>query len=432
MADNIKRGFQSIDGSMYVDDVPLADIAKIYGTPCYVYSAVSIREQYNALEEAVKIAFSGKKKPLLCYACKANSNIAILRILKNMGSGLEIVSQGELARGLKAGFDGDRIISTSFGKSFDEIRACLEADIMQFNVEVADELDMINNIAAKMGKKAKVAFRFNPDVAGGGHSKISTGRKEDKFGNSAEKIFELYKRAGAELEHVEPVGLSIHIGSQITQLDVFRRGFTELAGMVKALRAGGFEVSKLDVGGGFAIAYEDNQELLDLDGYAGVLKEIIAPLDVEVQMEPGRYMTGNAGVLLASVQYVKETGARSFMVLNAGMNDLVRPAMYGAYHGIKPVECKMADVQSSVVYDVVGPVCESGDSFAKGRECSGVASGDVVALMSAGAYGYSMASNYNSRTLPAEILVDGDKVAVINKPQEIEELMDREAIPPWL
>jgi len=426
---NTKIGIHNRDGAMFIDNVALGDVAQKYGTPCYVYSASVIRAQYRALEEALRRALPENNKPLLCYACKANSNIAILNILKSLGCGLEIVSEGELARGIKAGFKGNVVISTSFGKSADEIKACLEADILQFNIEAADELEMINTIAGQMGKTARVAFRLNPNIAGGGHSKISTGRKEDKFGNTAEDILALYKRAAQELEHVTPVGLSIHIGSQVLQADTFKPGFEKLAEMTTTLRAQGFEVTHLDIGGGFPIVY-DNEQLLDLDDYAGWVRDIIAPLDVQIQMEPGRYLVGNAGVLLSKVQYMKTTPSREFMVLDAGMSDLVRPTMYGAYHNIKPVRTKEnADIRT---YDVVGPVCESGDIFAKGRECESVEAGDIVALMSAGAYGFSMASNYNSRALPAEILVDGDNVAVISKPQSIEDLMARESIPDWL
>ena len=426
---NSKTGFHNHKGVMYVDDVSLSDIAREYGTPSYVYSASVIREQYNVLEGALACALPKKKKHLLCYACKANSNIAILKLLRNLGCGLEIVSEGELVRGLKAGFKGNKIISTSFGKSSDEIRACLEADILQFNVEAEAELEMINAIAGQMGKIARVAFRLNPDIVGGGHSKISTGRKEDKFGNTAAKILVLYKRAVEEMEHVTPVGISMHIGSQISQADTFRPGFEQIAEVTEDLRAQGFEITHLDIGGGFPIVY-DNEDILDLDEYAGWVKDFIVPLDVHIQMEPGRYMVGNAGILLSQVRYIKTTPSGKFMVLDAGMNDLVRPAMYGAYHEIRPIQNSGRTTTSN--YDVVGPVCESGDLFAKGRECQDVEAGDLVALMSAGAYGFSMASNYNSRPLPTEILVDGDNVAVINKPQNIKDIMVRESIPSWL
>ena len=425
---NSDTGFHNHEGVMYVDNIALSDIAREYGTPCYVYSASVIRAQYRALEDSIEIALPKKARPLLCYACKANSNIAVLKLLRNLGSGLEIVSEGELARARMAGFNGDKIISTSFGKSASEIRACLEADILQFNIEADDELETINRIAGQMGQKARVAFRLNPDIEGGGHSKIATGRKEDKFGYRESKVLELYKRAAEEFEYVEPVGLSMHIGSQISQAETFRPGFEKLAKVTKTLRASGFEVTKLDIGGGFPIVYKD-EDLLDLDEYAGWVKDFIAPLDVQIQMEPGRYMVGNAGVLLSSVEYIKTTPSRSFMVINAGMNDLVRPAMYDAYHEVRPV---LGGHGKACSYDIVGPICESADTFGKGRECQSVESGDVVAVMSAGAYGFTMASNYNSRPLPPEILVDGDNVAVISKPQSIDELMARESIPAWL
>lgn len=420
------NGFYMREGVMHADSFPLTDIAKDHSTPCYVYSANVIRAQYKALEDVMKRALPVAQQPLLCYACKANSNIAILNILKELGSGLEIVSEGELARGLKAGFRGQQIISTSFGKSANEIRACLSADILQFNIESPDELENINAQAGAMNKNASVLFRLNPNISGGGHSKISTGRKEDKFGNSAQDIISLYQRAEG-LEHITPVGLSMHIGSQVSQADTFKPGFEKLAEMVGILRENGHSVTHLDIGGGFPIIYND-EALLDLDEYANWVRDIITPLGTQIQMEPGRYMVGNAGILLSHVQYIKQTPARNFIVLDAGMNDLIRPSLYDAYHDIVPIIDNNAPKQA---YDIVGPICESSDYFGKNREVPTVTAGDIMAIMSAGAYGFSMASNYNSRPLPPEVLVDGDKIALIGRGQHIEELMARETIPHW-
>ncbi len=422
-----QHGFYEHNGVLHADGVSLLDIADQYGTPAYVYSASVIRAQYNALKAAMEKALPADRQPLLCYACKANSNIAILKVLKELGSGLEIVSEGELARGLKAGFQGNQIISTSFGKNETEIKACLDAGILQFNIESPDELDNINHYAQTMGKVADVVFRLNPNITGGGHNKISTGRKEDKFGNTAQDIVALYARAET-LDHVNPVGVSIHIGSQIAQAEAFKPGFEKLAELVQTLRAAGHSITHLDIGGGFPIVYND-ENLLDLNEYAAWVRDIILPLDTKIQMEPGRYMVGNAGVLLARTQYIKQTPSREFIVLDAGMNDLIRPTLYEAYHGIRPV---LGHNTEKRTYDIVGPICESGDIFAKNREINAVNKGDIVAIQSAGAYGFAMASNYNSRPMPPEILVDGDKVAVIGKGQTIDELMARESIPDWL
>ncbi len=420
-------GFSDKGGVLHVDDVPLPDIAEQYGTPCYVYSASVIRDQFNALKDAMKRVLPADRQPLLCYACKANSNIAILKLLQTLGSGLEIVSEGELFRGLKAGFSGDKIISTSFGKNESEIKACLNAEILQFNVESPDELNNINKFAAEMGKTANILFRLNPDVSGGGHSKIATGRKEDKFGNTAQDIRTLYKLSN-EMSNVNPVGISIHIGSQVSQTGAFKPAFEKLAELVVILRNDGYKVERTDIGGGFPIAYNDEQ-LLDLDAYARLVADIILPLDTQIQMEPGRYMVGNAGVLLAKAQYIKQTPSREFLVLDAGMNDLIRPTLYEAYHGVRSV---LNHNTNTKTYDVVGPICESGDIFAKHREINEVNANDLVVIQSVGAYGYSMASNYNSRPLPPEILVDEDNICLIGRRQTLEDLIARENIPKWL
>ena len=420
-------GFTEKNGVLHVDNVALPDIANEYGTPCYVYSASVIKSQFNALKQAMERALPADRQPLLCYACKANTNIAVLKLLQTLGSGLEIVSEGELLKGIKAGFTGNQIISTSFGKNESEIKACLEANILQFNIEAPEELENVNKFTAEMNKSARVVFRLNPDLSGGGHSKISTGRKEDKFGNTSEDILKLYKRA-EEMSNVTPVGLAIHIGSQISQVEVFKPGFEKLAELVNILREKGHTVTHTDIGGGFPIVYNDEKNL-DLDAYAQWVRDIILPLNTQIQMEPGRYMVGNSGVLLAKVQYIKTTPSKKFVVLDTAMNDLIRPTLYEAYHGVRPV---LGHNASKETYDIVGPICESGDVFAKDREIPTVSKDDLIVIQSAGAYGFAMASNYNTRPLPAEILVDGDKVAVINKGQTLEELMSRESIPDWL
>ncbi len=421
-------GFNDKDGVLHIDDISLSYIADKYNTPCYVYSASVIRAQFKALKDAMARALPADRQPLLCYACKANSNIAILKLLKTLGSGLEIVSEGELFRGLKAGFTGDKIISTSFGKNEEEIKACLKADILQFNIESPDELYNINKYASQMGKVANILFRLNPDIAGGGHSKISTGRKEDKFGNTADDICSLYEIAN-DMKNINAIGVSIHIGSQVSQAQTFKPAFEALARFVHILREKGYKVERLDIGGGFPIIY-NNEKLLDLDEYAHWVRDIILPLNTQIQMEPGRYMVGNAGVLLARTQYIKKTPSREFLVIDAGMNDLMRPTLYDAYHAIRPILSNNDRINKT--YDIVGPICESGDIFAKSREIKEVKKGEVIAIQSAGAYGFSMASNYNSRPLPSEILIDGNKVALIGKEQSLEDLLSREKIPEWL
>ncbi len=420
-------GFQVKNGVLHADNIALPDLAQRFGTPAYIYSASHIRGQYNALKNAMEQALPADRQPLLCYACKANTNIAILHLLQTLGSGLEIVSEGELLKGLKAGFSSDKIISTSIGKVTPEIKACLEAGIHQLNIESVPELYQVNNVAGEMGKIADVVFRLNPNINAGGHHKISTGRKRDKFGLSAARILEIYKIA-QELPHVNPVGLSMHIGSQVSKVEAFKPAFEILSEMVIELRAQGHTVERLDIGGGFPIRYDD-EKLLDLQDYANWVRDIVLPLDTEIQMEPGRYMVGNAGILLAENTYTKETGDRNFLVLDAGMNDLIRPTLYEAYHAITPVANLDRPEKS---YDVVGPICESGDTFGIDREMPEVHDGELVAIHSAGAYGFSMASNYNSRPLPAEIMVDGDKVAIIRQRQDLSDIMKGEDIPDWL
>ncbi len=414
-------GFEEKNGVLCADGVSLQDIAKKVGTPTYVYSASVIEDQFSRLKGAMEKALPKNRQPLLCFACKANSNVAILKLLNSFGSGLEIVSEGELLRGLRAGFDPAKIVSTGVGKQHSEIAACLKAGIMQFNVESLPELERINEVAGDVGIKAKVAFRLNPDVSGGGHHKISTGRKGDKFGMGVEMMNEAYALA-AKLPHTEPVGLSMHIGSQVFQVEKFKEAFARIPQVVKDLRAKGHTVSRLDIGGGFPIVYKE-EHLLDLDSYAQWVNEIIVPLDTEIVMEPGRYLVGNAGVILTEVLYMKEAKDKKFLIIDAAMNDLIRPAMYDAYHGIEPVASRNAPW---VKYDVVGPVCETGDTFTMDRELPAMNAGDLAVIKSAGAYGASMASNYNTRPLAAEVLAQDGTFKVIRPRQTYEEIIDRD------
>jgi diaminopimelate decarboxylase len=420
-------GFTEKNGILHADNVSLAALAKTYGTPAYIYSASSLRDQYDRLAGALRKALPAHRQPMLCYACKANSNIAILRLLQTLGSGLEIVSEGELHRGLKAGFDPARIVSTGVGKQAREIAEALKAGIHQFNVESLPELAHIQSIAAQMNKQAHVVFRLNPEVTGGGHHKITTGRKRDKFGISRDLVFTGFEMAKT-MSHVQAVGLSMHIGSQICTVETFKQAFEKLPALVQELRAAGHTITRLDIGGGFPIVYKD-EKLLDLDSYASWVGEIIEPLETEIIMEPGRYLVGNAGVLLSEVLYIKETQDRSFLVIDSAMNDLIRPTLYEAYHGIEPVENRSAPEKT---YDVVGPICETGDTFSIDRKLPEMKPGDLAVIKTTGAYGFCMASNYNTRPMPPEILVDGDKTALIRPRQTYEDLLGPETIPDWL
>jgi len=420
-------GFVEKDGVLHCDDVALTAIAAEVDTPCYVYSAAHIRAQYDALAGAMEREMPSDRQPMLCYACKANSNVAVLRVLQSRGAGLEIVSEGELHRGLAAGFDAGRIVATGVGKQDGEIAACLDKGIHQFNVESLPELENIQAIAAQMDKIADVVFRLNPDVSGGGHHKISTGRARDKFGISVERIFEAFELAG-EMSHINALGLSMHIGSQVSDVAVFEDAFKKLAKIVGDIRDAGHDVSRLDIGGGFPIIYDD-EDLLDFDAYARWVNDIIEPLGTEIIMEPGRYLVGNGGVLLTEVLYVKETSDRDFLIIDAAMNDLIRPTLYDAYHGIEAVENRDADIRT---YDVVGPICETGDTFSHERKLPEMQRGDLAVVKSAGAYGFCMASNYNTRPMPAEVLVDGENFSVIRKRQDVSAIIDEDIIPTWL
>lgn len=419
-------GFQETNGVLCVDGVALPDIAARFGTPAYVYSADVIKSQFENLSGAMKKHLPAKRQPMLCFACKAASNIGILSYLRSLGSGLEIVSGGELVRGLKAGFAPNTIVFTGVGKTRDEITAALKAGIHQFNVESLPELFHINDVAGGLGITATVVFRLNPHVTGGGHEKITTGRKCDKFGIGADKIDAAFQTARG-LNHINAAGLSMHIGSQVSTVESFRAAFEKLPGIVTGLRAQGHAITRLDIGGGFPIIYKD-EKLLDLDAYAQWVRDIIAPLGTEIILEPGRYLVGNAGVILTEVLYVKQTADRDFLIVDAAMNDLIRPAMYDAYHAIEPVKNRNAPVKT---YDIVGPVCETGDTFARGRALPKMSAGDLAVIKSAGAYGASMASNYNTRPLAPEIMVKDGQIHVLRERQTVEDILSLERSVAW-
>ncbi len=415
------------EDTLHVEDIALPQIAQQFGTPAYVYSANHIRRQYENLAGAMQKTLPADRQPLICFACKANSNLAILSLLRSLGCGVEIVSEGELIRSLKAGVDPSKIVSTGVGKSDSEITAQLESGIHQINVESLPELEQIQRIASQIGKTARVVFRLNPNVSGGGHHKISTGRRGDKFGLDKARCFKAFEMA-ADMNHVEALGLSVHIGSQVFEVEKFKAAFEKLPDIVEELRAAGHRVDRLDIGGGFPIQYQD-ESLLDLSAYAEWVRDIILPLNTQIILEPGRYLVGNSGILLSKIVHVKETDGPEFLVFDSAMNDLLRPAMYDAHHEIMPVQNHQAPVKT---YDVVGPICETGDTFTRERKLPTMRPGDLAVILSAGAYGMCMSSNYNTRPRVPEILVDGDKIALISARETYDDLLARETIPAWL
>jgi diaminopimelate decarboxylase len=418
-------GFAEKDGVLHADSVPLPLLAAEYGTPCYIYSASAL----TAAAARLKGAFAEKGlDPLIAYACKANGNIALLRLFAAQGLGADVVSGGELARALAAGMPGERIVFSGVGKSDDEITTALAENVRQINVESRPELMRIAAIASAMGRRAPVAFRFNPDVDAGTHAKITTGKSENKFGLSAEEIAELY---GFAQEHaaLDPQGLSIHIGSQLTSLAPFAEAFDRLVALYRALAGRGYSVPTLDLGGGIGVTYANEQPPALADYAALAAKVAAAAPGVKLVVEPGRLLVAEAGLLLSRIAYVKESRGRSYAILDAGMNDLIRPSLYDAWHPIRLVARHEGKERP---YDIVGPVCETGDTFATGRTLPELREGELVAIMAAGAYGFAMASQYNTRPLPAEILVQGGKHGIIRQRESIRDIIDKDIVPEWL
>ncbi|MDO5630597.1 MAG: diaminopimelate decarboxylase [Paracoccus sp. (in: a-proteobacteria)] len=411
---------------LHAEDVPLTRIAAEVGTPVYVYSAATLRRHFGLFQQALDWT-----DHLVCFAVKANSNLAVLKLLGDMGAGMDVVSGGEYARARAAGVPGERIVFSGVGKTLAEMRQALEGDIRQFNVESEPELRALSQLADSMGVVAPIAIRVNPDVDAKTHEKIATGKSENKFGIPIARAREVYAEA-ARLPGLAVVGVDMHIGSQLTDLEPYRQAYTKMAELVRALRADGHQITRLDMGGGLGIPYrrDNNAPPLPIE-YGQVIRDTVGDLGCEIEIEPGRNIVGNAGVLLASVIYVKQGEGRDFLILDAAMNDLLRPAMYGAHHDIVPVIQPMvaADVRP---FDVVGPVCETGDTFQKGADLPGLATGDLVAFRSAGAYGAVMASEYNTRPLVPEVLVQGDHFAVIRARPTVEEILNRDTIPEWL
>lgn len=420
-------GFHEKDGVLHADGVPLPALAEQYGTPLYVYSAGVMRHNVQRLRDALAQALPADRQPMIAFACKANSNLAVLGLLGRMGLGCDVVSGGEMFRALRAGIAADKIVYSGVGKSDGEIAAALDHSIHQINVESKAELERIAALAQARNIVARITFRFNPDVAAKTHDKISTGRSDHKFGISRAEIEELYPWAAVH-PHLEPRGLHMHIGSQLTEMEPFRLAYEKLADFTSFLKSKGLPVPTLDLGGGLGIVY-GGEEPPDLHAYAGIIRDVILPLGTEIILEPGRFIVGDAGLLLTKVSYIKESRTRRFIILDAGMNDLIRPALYGAHHPVRLVQSRKVAASR---YDIVGPVCETGDTFMKDVELPGAEKDDLIALMAAGAYGFVMASNYNTRPLPAEVLVDGDNHAIVRQRQNLQDILEMDQIPGWL
>lgn len=414
------------DGALFAEDIAVAEIAAAVDTPFYLYSTATLLRHYSLFDEALE-----GLPHLICYAMKANSNQAILRILAEAGAGMDVVSGGEYARAKAAGVPSERIVFSGVGKTLTEIRAALEGGIRQFNVESEPEMEAISAVATSMGVVAPVTLRVNPDVDAKTHAKIATGKSENKFGIPIARAREVYAQAAA-LPGLKVVGIDVHIGSQLTQLEPFEAAYRKVADLTEVLRADGHEITRLDLGGGLGIPYSRSNEAPPLPtDYGALIKRTVGHLGCEVEIEPGRLIAGNAGILVSRVIYVKSGEGRDFLILDAAMNDLIRPAMYDAYHDIVPV-VEPAAAAEQQPYDLVGPVCESGDTFAKARQMPPVAAADLLAFRSAGAYGAVMASEYNTRPLIPEVLVHGDQFAVIRARPTFDEIINRDTIPEWL
>lgn len=413
-------------GVLHAEDVSLSRIAAEVGTPFYCYSSATLTRHYKVLAEA----FSGQDA-VICFAVKANSNQAVLATMARLGAGMDVVSEGELRRARAAGVAPEKIIFAGVGKTRDEMAYALREGIQSFNVESEPELEALSEVAAGLGATARVAIRVNPDVDAKTHAKISTGKSENKFGIPIARARDVYAEA-ARLPGIEVVGIDVHIGSQLTALAPFEQAFGKLAELAEVLRADGHEIRRLDLGGGLGIPYRRANEAPPLPfDYGEVIRRTVGHLGCEIEIEPGRLIAGNAGVLLSRVIYLKEGEGRDFLIVDAAMNDLLRPALYDAWHDIVPVlEPAVGTVMQPL--DVVGPVCETGDTFATRRPLPPLGEGDLIAFRSAGAYGAAMASEYNSRPLVPEVMVDGDHYAVVRKRPSFDEMLARDTIPEWM
>jgi len=418
------HSFEYREGELYCEQVPVSRIVKELGTPCYIYSHATLVRHFQVYDRAFAAT-----PHIIAFAMKANSNLAILRLMAKEGSGVDIVSGGELFRALKAGVPPSKIVFAGVGKSAEEIRDALKADILMFNVESSAELQAINEVAASVGKKACVALRINPDIDPKTHPYISTGLKKSKFGIAADRALDEFKLASS-LSHIDVVGVHKHIGSQLTEVTPFVEALKKVLKLVEVLRGSGINIRYLNIGGGLGITYSDETPPMPQD-LADAISPLVRGLNVTMIMEPGRVIVGNAGILVTKVLYMKEGEAKKFVIVDAAMNDLIRPSLYGAYHEIRPLSEAVLH-RGKYQVDVVGPVCESGDFLAKDRSLPDVRPGEVLAVMSAGAYGFVMSSNYNSRPRVPEALVKDGEIHVIRARESYDDLVKGEKIPAFL
>lgn len=412
--------FNRKGASLYAEDCAVTDIVRQFGTPAYIYSRATIERHWHAFDQA-----AGEREHLVCYAVKANSNIAVLNVMARLGSGFDIVSKGELARVLQAGGDAGKVVFSGVGKTSDEIAYALDKGIYCFNVESAAELKRIAAVAAKVGKVAPISLRVNPDVDAGTHPYISTGLKENKFGISFDEAESLYAYAAAQ-PSLAVKGVDCHIGSQLTEMSPFLDALDRVLGLIDRLAANGIKLSHIDVGGGLGVTYDGETPPAPSE-YAKAIEQKLSGYDLKLIFEPGRAIMANAGILVTEVEFLKTNEGRNFAIVDAAMNDLIRPALYQAWQAI--IEVEQDNTKTSAEYDIVGPICETGDFLGKGRTLA-INEGDLLAIRSAGAYGFTMSSNYNSRPRAVEILVDGDKPHVIRQRETLEQLWQGEQLLP--
>ncbi len=414
--------FQYKGNELHAEEVPVAEIVAAVGSPVYIYSQATFERHFKAFDEAFAQA-----PHTICYSVKANSNLAVLKMLGKLGGGVDIVSGGELFRALKAGIDPKKIVYSGVGKRDDEIEYALNSDILMFNVESEQEIDRINEVAGRIGKKAGIAIRVNPNVDPQTHPYITTGLKKAKFGITMENAIAEYQRA-SQMPNLEILGIDCHIGSQLTKVEPFVDSIKKLKELIAELRAAGIALRYLDLGGGLGIQYDAEAPPLPAD-YGSAIRAETKDLGLHLIFEPGRNIAGNAGILAAKCLFTKERDDKHFIIIDAGMNDLARPALYGSFHGVQPV---VKDQDGLVGADIVGPICETGDFLVKERQVPMFKQGDLMAFMSAGAYGFTMSSNYNSRPRVAEVMVSGDKFAVIRERETLDDLVRGETIPDWI
>ena len=415
--------FKYSDGQLFAEDVAITDIASNIGTPFYCYSTSALINQYETMANALT-GVQGR----ICYAVKANSNQAVIRTFAELGAGADVVSEGEVRRALAAGIPANKIVYSGVGKTREEIRFAISNDIGQFNIESVGELCILNEVAIELNKTATAVFRVNPNVDAQTHEKISTGREEDKFGIDIDLIPDVFRQA-ATLPGIEPVGLAVHIGSQLTSLDPFEQAFSRVRLMVKTLRDAGYAVSRLDLGGGLGIVYDEEKPPKPA-AYAALVANTVGKLDVELTFEPGRVLVGNAGILVTSVIQIKETKTKRFVVVDAAMNDLIRPTLYDAFHAVAPVNENKGNNKQNA--EIVGPVCETGDILAKNAQLPIMHENDLLFFKSAGAYGAVMASSYNSRLLIPEVMVNQKDFSVIRPRPSFDDLLSLDHLPKWL